>query len=83
MHKLIRLLLLPAVAPGNQSSSQAKRTDSVDQILVRVASPRLIADATRQITALLRERHRIRKGEPEDFNIRDMLGAPRRGSTER
>ncbi|HOW18825.1 MAG TPA: FtsX-like permease family protein, partial [Phycisphaerae bacterium] len=28
--------------------------------------------AIRQITAVLRERHRIREGEPDDFNIRDM-----------
>ena len=28
--------------------------------------------AMRQITQLLRERHRLRPGEPDDFNIRDM-----------
>ena len=32
----------------------------------------MIPDAIRQITALLRERHRIRSGEADDFTIRDM-----------
>jgi ABC-type antimicrobial peptide transport system permease subunit len=45
---------------------------SVDQILVRVASESLIRPAMRQITALLHERHHIKSGQPDDFNIRDM-----------
>jgi ABC-type antimicrobial peptide transport system permease subunit len=45
---------------------------NVDQILVRVASENLIPSATRQITALLHERHHIKPGQPDDFNIRDM-----------
>jgi ABC-type antimicrobial peptide transport system permease subunit len=43
----------------------------VDQILVRIATEGEIPGAVRQITALLRERHRVRAGQPEDFNIRD------------
>jgi ABC-type antimicrobial peptide transport system permease subunit len=45
---------------------------NVDQILVRVASENLIPSAIRQITALLHERHHIKTGQPDDFNIRDM-----------
>ncbi len=45
---------------------------NVDQILVRVASENLIPSATRQITAVLHERHHIAAGKPDDFNIRDM-----------
>jgi ABC-type antimicrobial peptide transport system permease subunit len=51
----------PAILPAN-----------VDQILVRVASENLIPSAIRQITALLHERHHIKTGQPDDFNIRDM-----------
>jgi ABC-type antimicrobial peptide transport system permease subunit len=45
---------------------------NVDQILVRVASENVIPSAIRQITALLHERHHIKAGQPDDFNIRDM-----------
>jgi ABC-type antimicrobial peptide transport system permease subunit len=45
---------------------------NVDQILVRVASESQIPSAMRQITAVLHERHHIRTGQPDDFNLRDM-----------
>jgi ABC-type antimicrobial peptide transport system permease subunit len=45
---------------------------NVDQILASAASAPEIKSAITQITDLLRERHRIRPGEPEDFSIRDM-----------
>jgi ABC-type antimicrobial peptide transport system permease subunit len=48
------------------------RFTNVDQILAAARFPELIPVALQQITELLRERHRIRSGEPEDFNIRDM-----------
>lgn len=60
------------------SSSQSGDTPlvtkftNVDQILVAARSTQEIPSAIQQITALLQERHRIRPGNPEDFNIRDM-----------
>jgi ABC-type antimicrobial peptide transport system permease subunit len=45
---------------------------SVDQILVRVATEEQIPGTIRQINSILHERHRIRAGQPDDFNIRDM-----------
>jgi ABC-type antimicrobial peptide transport system permease subunit len=45
---------------------------SIDQILTAVHSAEEIPVAIEQITRLLRERHRIRPGEPDDFRIRDM-----------
>jgi ABC-type antimicrobial peptide transport system permease subunit len=45
---------------------------NVDQILVRVASEEQIPAAMKQITAILHERHRIRAGQLDDFNLRDM-----------
>src|SRR5262249_47423703 len=43
----------------------------IDQILVKVESEGEVPTAMKQITTLLRERHRIRPGQPDDFNIRD------------
>src|SRR5262249_48595905 len=51
---------------------QPVRFTNVDQILVKASSTEEILSAIRQITDLLHERHRIRRGQPDDFNIRDM-----------
>ena len=61
-----------------QSATQAADTPlpvrfvNVDQILSAGRSTAEIPAAIKQITDVLRERHRIRPGEPEDFSIRDM-----------
>ena len=60
------------------SSTQAADTPlpvrftNVDQIMVAGRNSATVPEAIKQITALLRERHRIHAGEPEDFTIRDM-----------
>jgi ABC-type antimicrobial peptide transport system permease subunit len=48
------------------------RFTNVDQILVQATSAEEIPQAVAQINELLRERHHIRPGQPEDFNVRDM-----------
>jgi ABC-type antimicrobial peptide transport system permease subunit len=48
------------------------RFTNVDQILVRAESAEAIPLAMRQINAVLHERHHIRPGQPDDFNLRDM-----------
>jgi ABC-type antimicrobial peptide transport system permease subunit len=48
------------------------RFTNVDQILVTARNSEAIPQAISQITALLRARHRIHNGEPDDFHIRDM-----------
>jgi macrolide transport system ATP-binding/permease protein len=48
------------------------RFTNVDQILVSARSTAQIPAAIQQITQLLRERHRVHQGDPDDFNIRDM-----------
>src|SRR5262249_54626803 len=45
---------------------------NVDQILVHVASEADIRPAMAEISAVLRERHHIRPGQSDDFNLRDM-----------
>jgi macrolide transport system ATP-binding/permease protein len=51
---------------------QPVRFINVDQILTAGRSTQEIPSAIKQITQILRERHRIGPGEPDDFNIRDM-----------
>jgi ABC-type antimicrobial peptide transport system permease subunit len=48
------------------------RFANIDQILTAARSTAEIAAAIEEITAVLRERHRILPGEPEDFSVRDM-----------
>ena len=48
------------------------RFANVDQIMVAAQTAQEIPLAIEQITQLLRERHRIKSGEPEDFQIRNM-----------
>ncbi len=45
---------------------------NVDEILAAARSTVEIPAAVEEITSILRERHRIREGQPEDFSIRDM-----------
>jgi ABC-type antimicrobial peptide transport system permease subunit len=51
---------------------QPVRFTNVDQILAAAQSTADIPLAITQITDLLRERHRIHKGDADDFNIRNM-----------
>jgi macrolide transport system ATP-binding/permease protein len=51
---------------------QPVRFINVDQILTASRSTKEIPAAVKQITQILRERHRLGPGEPDDFNIRDM-----------
>jgi macrolide transport system ATP-binding/permease protein len=51
---------------------QPVRFSNVDQIIVKAASETKIQGAIAEIRALLRERHRLREGQDDDFNIRDM-----------
>jgi macrolide transport system ATP-binding/permease protein len=51
---------------------QPVRFINVDEILTAAQSTREIPVAIKQISELLRERHRVRPGQPDDFYIRDM-----------
>jgi ABC-type antimicrobial peptide transport system permease subunit len=61
-----------------QSATQAANTPlpvrftNVDQILAAGRSTEEIPAAIKEITQILRERHRLGPGEPDDFSIRDM-----------
>jgi macrolide transport system ATP-binding/permease protein len=51
---------------------QMTRFADLDDVWVSAASPESIPVAIRQITALLRDRHHIRPGAPDDFRIRNL-----------
>jgi ABC-type antimicrobial peptide transport system permease subunit len=51
---------------------QPVRFTNVDQIMVRTVTPEDVPTAIRQVTEMLHERHRIKDGQPNDFNIRNM-----------
>ena len=48
------------------------RFANIDQIMAAASSSAEIPMAIEQVGAVLRERHRLRAGDPDDFNIRDM-----------
>ena len=67
----------PTLYPEKSAAQTANnpmpvRFANIDQILAAARSPAEIPSAIQQITVVLRERHRLRPGEPDDFNIRDM-----------
>ncbi len=62
----------PASSNTYVSMATKPRFVNVDQLLVSAASSNQTKLAIQQINDVLRERHRIRVGEPDDFNIRDM-----------
>ncbi|MFH0995456.1 MAG: ABC transporter permease [Pseudomonadota bacterium] len=76
---------LSKLYPGGQQSLYPVRSDiqaadnpmpvrftNIDQIMTAAVSTAEIPAAIQQITSTLRERHRIRSGDADDFNIRDM-----------
>ena len=50
---------------------QLTRFADLDDVWVSAASPKEIPVAIRQVTSLLRERHHLPAGAPDDFRIRD------------
>jgi ABC-type antimicrobial peptide transport system permease subunit len=75
-----RNLVYPSQQPPlypPQSASQAADTPQLvrftdlDDVWVAAGSPHNIPIAIREVTAVLRDRHRIRPGAPDDFRIRD------------
>jgi ABC-type antimicrobial peptide transport system permease subunit len=65
--------LYPVPSASQQTDTpQPVRFANVNQIVVAARSAGEVQSAIEEITALLRERHHIRPGMPEDFTIRDM-----------
>lgn len=67
----------PSVFPAASSSTSGDnpmpvRFANIDQIIMAATSADQIRPAMREVNSLLRERHRLQPGEPDDFSIRDM-----------
>jgi ABC-type antimicrobial peptide transport system permease subunit len=62
-------------ATQRANTPQMTRFTCVDHMYAKAASAEEIPQALDQITALLRERHRIPSGEPDDFRVNDMAEA--------
>ena len=61
-------LLLPYTTA--QKKLRGKGYDRVDDIMCSAVSPEAVNPAVDEITALMRQRHHIRPGEEDDFNVR-------------
>jgi ABC-type antimicrobial peptide transport system permease subunit len=65
--------LYPQASATQQANNPLPvRFANIDQIIVSAVSADAIPRAIEQITSILRERHRLRADEEDDFNIRDM-----------
>ena len=63
----------PVPSASQQTDTpQPVRFANVNEIVVAARSAGEVTSAIDEITALLRERHHVRPGMPEDFTIRDM-----------
>jgi ABC-type antimicrobial peptide transport system permease subunit len=61
-----------ASAAQTADTPQPVRFANIDQIMAKAGSTEEIPAAIAEMTALLKERHRIKSDQPEDFVIRDM-----------
>ena len=59
-------------ATSSSAITVSRRLANIDQILVAARSAGEILTAIDAITVLLRQRHRLRGTEPDDFTVRDM-----------
>jgi putative ABC transport system permease protein len=57
---------------GERKVFGTSRLGVVGSIMVSAVSPAAIVEAERQITELLRERHRLRRNQDNDFTIRNL-----------
>ena len=66
-----RPLFPPQSANQAANTPQLVRFTDLDDVWVAAGSPQNIPSAIRQITLLLRDRHHLQPGAPDDFKIRD------------
>ncbi len=65
--------LYPPPSPSQAANTpQLVRFTDLNDVWVAAGSPQNIPLAIRQVTAVLRDRHRLRPGAPDDFRIRDL-----------
>ncbi len=65
-------LILVPVTTAQRRLFSSTGADSVSNIMVKTGSFELLDTAQEQVESLLRMRHRIRPGETDDFNVRNL-----------
>ena len=67
------VMLMPVTTARNRVvGGRQVKARQVHTMYVKVRTPEQIDEAVEDITELLRQRHKIRDGKPEDFSIRNM-----------
>ena len=67
------LTLYPQQSAQQQANSPMQvKFINIDQVILSADSADQVAPAMRQVTEVLRDRHRLRRDEPDDFQVRDM-----------
>ena len=64
--------VLVPLSTGQRQIFGSRFEDRVRMFYVQGQSEQVMAEAERTITALLRQRHRLREGQPDDFYIRNL-----------
>ncbi len=66
------VLYPPASTEQGTNTPLLRRRTNVDQILLSARSTGDIPSAIDEVSGILRDRHRLRPDEPDDFTVRDM-----------
>ncbi len=66
------IILIPLPTAQKMISSKKVKVGSVNAISIKVRDPGAMKEAEEQVRALLRQRHRLRPNEPDDFWLRNL-----------
>lgn len=67
------IMLMPVTTARNRIvGGRQIKARQVQHMFVKIRTPEEIDDAVTDITDLLRQRHKVREGRPDDFTIRNM-----------
>src|SRR6266849_6440528 len=69
-NQLVEVIVLLVPYTTAQKKLRGKGYDWVDDIMLSAVSPQAVNPAIEEIGALMRQRHHIRPGEEDDFNVR-------------
>ena len=66
------LILVPVTTAQRRLIRSGARVDTVRRINVQARSRNLLESANSEVRTLLRQRHKLSEGSPDDFDIRDL-----------
>lgn len=70
-------IMIPLSTAKMRVLGQALRARAVQYVMVKVGDWRYMEEATEEVRSLLRQRHRLREGQEDDFTIQNMAEAQR------